>query len=104
MGLFNRAGTVKLKERVLKRCFIFLMRSRLTGAARLRARMIFVRESFGNVANQHLLKDIWWGPRFSMIRKRLRHGHFDLQVCRECSGREPAKYLASQGALRKKIA
>lgn len=104
VGLFNRAGTVKLKkERVLKRCFYISNEIAIDYRGEVACTNdFFVRESFGNVANQHLLKDIWWGPQFSMIRKRLRHGHFDLQVCRECSGREPAKYLANQDALPQK--
>jgi 8-amino-3,8-dideoxy-alpha-D-manno-octulosonate transaminase len=100
VGLFNRGGTVKLKkERVLKRCFYLSDEIAIDYRGEVACTNdFFVRESFGNVGDQHLLKDLWWGPRFSMIRKRLRDGHFDLQVCRECSGREAADYLTHQDA------
>ncbi len=45
-----------------------------------------ITESFGNVRTQHLLRDIWWGDRFTTLRARLRNGHFDLEVCKKCSG------------------
>jgi MoaA/NifB/PqqE/SkfB family radical SAM enzyme len=50
-----------------------------------------ITESFGNVHTQHLLRDIWWGERFTKLRARLRNGHFDLDVCKKCSGVKESK-------------
>ncbi len=43
--------------------------------------------TFGNVREQHLA-DIWKTPRYQRIRKDLKRGHFELEICRKCaSGR-----------------
>jgi hypothetical protein len=43
------------------------------------------------VRTQHLLRDIWWGERFTKLRSRLRNGHFDLDVCKKCSGAKESR-------------
>jgi radical SAM protein with 4Fe4S-binding SPASM domain len=42
---------------------------------------------FGNVREQHLL-EIWTKPGYQKLRKNLRRGRFDLEICKKCaSGR-----------------
>jgi MoaA/NifB/PqqE/SkfB family radical SAM enzyme len=86
--LFNRGGTVKPeKERSLRRCFYLSDEIAITHKGEVVCTNDFhITESFGNVKEQHLLNEIWWGERFTRVRSRLRHGYFDLNVCKQCSG------------------
>jgi 8-amino-3,8-dideoxy-alpha-D-manno-octulosonate transaminase len=86
--LYNRGGTVKPKlERTLRRCFLLSDEIAITHNGEVVCTNDFhVTESFGNVNTQHLLRDIWWGERFTNTRARLRSGQFDLEVCKKCSG------------------
>ena len=90
--LFNRGGTTKPEfERKLNRCFYLSDEIAVTRKGEVVCTNDFhVTESFGNVNTQHLLNDVWWGERFTHIRRRLRHGHFDLNVCKLCSGKKVA--------------
>jgi 8-amino-3,8-dideoxy-alpha-D-manno-octulosonate transaminase len=86
--LFNRGGTVTPKrERRLHRCFYLSDEIAITHDGEVVCTNDFhVTESFGNVKNQHLLNDIWWGEEFTKCRKDLRAGRFELEVCKLCSG------------------
>jgi len=45
---------------------------------------------FGNVGEEHIL-DIWNKPGFRKLRQELRHGDFQLEICKSCaSGEVPA--------------
>lgn len=45
--------------------------------------------SFGNIATEHLL-DIWNKPELRQLRRRLKRGQFDLEICKRCaSGGNP---------------
>lgn len=39
---------------------------------------------FGNVGKEHIL-DIWNKPAFKALRKQLRHGDFQLEICKTCA-------------------
>ncbi|UHG92168.1 radical SAM/SPASM domain-containing protein [Spirosoma oryzicola] len=91
--LFNRGGTVKPKKtRTLNRCFYLSDEIAITHTGEVVCTNDFhITESFGNVKDSHLLKDIWWGDHFTAIRKELQSGTFRLEVCKVCSGRLKAK-------------
>jgi radical SAM protein with 4Fe4S-binding SPASM domain len=91
--LFNRGGTVKPKlERTMRRCFYLSDEIAITHDGEVVCTNDFhITESFGNVRTQHLLRDIWWSERFTKLRARLRNGHFDLEVCKKCSGVKESK-------------
>lgn len=40
--------------------------------------------TFGNVNDEHLL-DIWNKPAFKKLRRELRHGDFQLEICKACA-------------------
>lgn len=43
-----------------------------------------VEHTFGNVGETPLL-DIWNQPRFKTLRRELRHGRFELDICKSCA-------------------
>lgn len=48
------------------------------------------KHTFGNIGKEHVL-DIWNKPHFVKLRKELRHGDFQLEICKTCaSGGVPA--------------
>lgn len=44
----------------------------------------YTEHVFGNVATQNIL-DIWGQPRFQQLRKELRDGRFELDICKACA-------------------
>lgn len=86
LALFNRAGTVKPPiERKMKTCHYISDEISITYTGEVVCTNDFhVTHSFGNVKNDDLL-GIWHSPEFRKIRKEVRKGQFNLDMCKKCA-------------------
>lgn len=85
--LTNRGGLVKVenKKPVMKKCI--MPSDRLTidykGKVVLCCNDYFSKYTFGDLNTERLM-DIWRRNAFKKIRKDLRHGIFNLEICKNC--------------------
>jgi len=86
----NRSGLVPLQdlishERLYKKCSLpeGTMTINHAGEVLLCCRQWVDLPSFGNIKNDDI-KKIWNAAEFRKIRKNLREGIFELELCREC--------------------
>lgn len=87
LTLFNRGGSVKpVKERKMKKCFYLSDEISITHTGNVVCTNDFSETHvFGNVTHSNLL-DIWNDTEFRKIRKEVRTGEFNLDMCKKCSG------------------
>ncbi|WP_241721837.1 radical SAM/SPASM domain-containing protein [Raoultella sp. HC6] len=87
LTLFNRGGSVKpKKERKMKRCFYLSDEISITHTGNVVCTNDFGETHvFGNVNESNLL-DIWNSKEFKKIRKDLKIGIFNLDMCKKCVG------------------
>lgn len=85
--LFNRGGSVKpKKERKMKRCYYLSDEISITHTGNVVCTNDFGESHvFGNV-NEKSLLDIWNSKEFKTIRKDIRAGVFNLEMCKKCVG------------------
>ena len=85
--LFNRGGSVKPeKERKMKRCYYLSDEISITHTGNVVCTNDFGESHiFGNV-NEKSLLDIWNSKEFKTIRKDIRAGVFNLEMCKKCVG------------------
>lgn len=85
--LSSSGGLVRVKKPVTKsRC----MQASLACVVDFRGDVVLCcndyngNHVFGNVGKEHIL-DIWNKPAFKELRKQLRHGDFQLEICKTCA-------------------
>ncbi len=85
--LSSSGGLVRVKKPVTKsRC----MQASLSCVVDFRGDVVLCcndyngNHVFGNVGKEHIL-DIWNKPEFKKLRKQLRHGDFQLDICKTCA-------------------
>lgn len=85
--LSSSGGLVRVKKPVTKtRC----MQASLSCVVDFRGDVVlccndyYGNHVFGNVGREHVL-DIWNKPDFQKLRKELRHGDFQLEICKACA-------------------
>jgi radical SAM protein with 4Fe4S-binding SPASM domain len=85
--LFNRGGAVKpKKERKMKRCYYLSDEISITHTGNVVCTNDFGESHvFGNVNNSDLL-DIWNSKEFRTVRKEIKSGMFNLEMCKKCVG------------------
>ncbi|EKZ6375164.1 SPASM domain-containing protein [Klebsiella aerogenes] len=85
--LFNRGGSVKpKKERKMKRCYYLSDEISITHTGNVVCTNDFSESHvFGNVNERDLL-DIWNSEEFKAVRKDIRAGIFNLDMCKKCVG------------------
>ncbi|MCU6422208.1 radical SAM/SPASM domain-containing protein [Klebsiella aerogenes] len=85
--LFNRGGSVKpKKERKMKRCYYLSDEISITHTGNVVCTNDFGESHvFGNVNERDLL-DIWNSEEFKAVRKDIRAGIFNLDMCKKCVG------------------
>lgn len=85
--LFNRGGSVKpKKERKMKRCYYLSDEISITHTGNVVCTNDFGESHvFGNV-NEKSLLDIWNSKEFKTIRKDIRAGVFNIEMCKKCVG------------------
>ncbi|MGO4744066.1 radical SAM/SPASM domain-containing protein [Serratia quinivorans] len=85
--LFNRAGSVKpKKERKMERCYYLSDEISITHTGNVVCTNDFGESHvFGNV-NDNSLLDIWYSQEFRRVRKEIRSGVFNLDMCKKCVG------------------
>lgn len=88
LKLFNRGGLVDIPGTIsLRRCFI----PGNCAVIDYRGNVVLCCNDyhssvvFGNVTRERLM-DIWNKKRYRVLRRRLRRGKFDLDLCRKCIG------------------
>ncbi|EMV5923189.1 TPA: SPASM domain-containing protein [Escherichia coli] len=87
LTLFNRGGSVKpKKERKMKRCYYLSDEISITHSGNVVCTNDFGETHvFGNVNDANLL-DIWNDKEFKKVRKEIRKGIFNLEMCKKCVG------------------
>lgn len=87
LTLFNRSGLVKpKKERKMKRCFYLSDEISITHTGNVVCTNDFGETHvFGNV-NEYNLLDIWNSNEFKTVRKEIKKGIFNLDMCKKCAG------------------
>jgi len=107
----NRSDLIPLKdyisiENLCKICSLpeEIVTVNYQGNVVLCARQWIDSPTYGNVTNEHI-KTIWKKPEFAQVRKALRKGIFELELCKNCGfgyPPEPAEILelkASQSTI-----
>jgi radical SAM protein with 4Fe4S-binding SPASM domain len=91
--LSSSGGLVRVKKPVTKTRCIQASQSCVVdfrGDVVLCCNDYYGKHTFGNVRDEHIL-DIWNKPHFVKLRKELRHGDFQLEICKTCAaGGAPA--------------
>jgi 8-amino-3,8-dideoxy-alpha-D-manno-octulosonate transaminase len=83
--LFNRSGLVEPKNlRTFKRCHYLSDEIAISYQGNVLCTNDYLeKHSFGNV-NEQKLMDIWHSPFFTKVRKEVRKGVFELEMCKKC--------------------
>ena len=83
--LFNRSGLVEPKiPRRFKRCHYLSDEIAISYQGNVLCTNDYLeRHAFGNVRHETLL-DIWHSPTFVDVRRQVRRGVFELEMCRKC--------------------
>jgi len=84
-GLSNRAGSVDVNGFNPIYCRPDSSIIRADGTVCLCCNDYYNEVSFGNVKKKSL-EEIWNNDSYRKIRKKLKHGNFDLQLCKRCRG------------------
>lgn len=70
-------------KKVWKKCDLNQLTIKANGDVAICCHDYFGKVIFGNVGNEKLI-DIWNKPQFKQIRKNLRKGEADLELCKKC--------------------
>jgi 8-amino-3,8-dideoxy-alpha-D-manno-octulosonate transaminase len=87
--LFNRTGLVEPEKegmilRQFSRCYYLSDEIAISYSGNVLCTNDYLeKHSFGNVGDQKLM-DIWHSPEFTRIRRDLRKGRFELEICKSC--------------------
>ncbi len=81
--LRSRGGLIEIKGKKKTRCDLILLVVDYKGDVLLCCDDYFGKYSFGNVNDKHIM-DIWNSKNFKSIRKKLRKGIFELDICKKC--------------------
>jgi len=84
-GLSNRAGSVNVNTLNPIYCRPDSSIIRADGTVCLCCNDYYNEISFGNVKKKSL-KEIWSNERYRIVRKKLKYGKFDLELCKRCRG------------------
>jgi radical SAM protein with 4Fe4S-binding SPASM domain len=97
MTLSTRGGLVDVKNPIFKTsCFqsSVTMTIDFKGNVLLCCNDYGAKHIFGNIGEKHVL-DIWNSSDFKVLRKSLRSGNFDIDLCKTCSGPQSAPLLVN---------
>jgi len=81
--LRSRGGLIEIKGKKKTRCDLTLLVVDYKGDVLLCCDDYFGKYSFGNVNDKNIM-DIWNSKNFKSMRKKLRKGIFELDICKKC--------------------
>lgn len=84
-ALSNRCGSVKVNSLNPMYCSLDKMIIRADGTVPLCCNDYYNEVTFGNV-NDNSIDEIWKSKTYCNVRRKLKHGKFNLDVCKRCRG------------------